>query len=127
MHEFISLGIATELGGVNGLYYLVRQELKDEIYFEKLNTIIQKFDLLIDKLDRIGDELQRLNDKCNELISATYKQIDLAVANSKKNEELLKSIDSNTALAAYHQERISTEENFQSWLLASYVDYEVKN
>ena len=120
MNEFIELGISTKLEGADGLYYLVRKELRMDQMQYKLDTIITKLDTLIDQQHSIYGELLNLNMKCDNMISATIRQTDAMLTQNhliNNQNKLLTNIESNTAIAAYNTERIAKEQEYQSYMI----------
>lgn len=120
MNEFIELGISTKLEGADGLYYLVRKELRMDQMQYKLDTIITKLDTLIDQQHSIYGELLNLNMRCDNMISATIRQTDAMLTQNhliSNQNKLLTDIESNTAIAAYNSERIAKEQEYQSYMI----------
>lgn len=113
MNEFIRLGIATKLQGADGLYYLIRKELRADELQHSLDEISNKLDVIINNQREIYSELLRMNNKCDNMISALYKSINIA----EKNNRLNQTIAENTSITAYESERIAQEERFQSFML----------
>lgn len=112
MYEFMSLGIATKLEGADGLYYLVRRELRADQMQYTLDEISFKLDTIIDNQHRIYGELTEINNKCDRIISETVKSAELAA----RNNEMLSVAVANTAITAYNSERIASEAKFQSYM-----------
>ena len=113
MNEFVSLGISNKLEGVDGLYYLIRQELRMDQFQYTLDEISSKLDTIIDNQHRLYGELKNLNTKCDTLISATVKTAQLAA----KNNQLLQQVVENTSITAYNSERIKAELRFQNYMM----------
>lgn len=112
MYEFMSLGISTKLEGADGLYYLVRRELRADQMQYTLDEISFKLDTIIDNQHRIYGELTDINNKCDRIISETVKSAELAA----RNNEMLNVAVANTAITAYNSERIASEAKFQSYM-----------
>ncbi len=110
MYKFVELGISDKLGGTDGLYYLVREELQWEELMRRLTEISDKLDMMIDNTSRLYEDLQRLNRRCDELVSYVVK-----------TSSALSNIERNTELTAYNTERIAQEEIFRNYLLAYYA------
>ena len=106
MDKFIRLGISNKLTGADGLYYLIMQELDKQVLQLTLFEIASKLDSLIDNQNRLYSEIYDLNHKCDKLIAATTHQVTV-----------LNNIQSNTALTAYHADRINRELEFQNFML----------
>lgn len=73
MDEYIRLGIATKLEGVDGLYYVIKQQLNFDQINANLNIIIDKLDVIIDKQTKIYHAIQALNTKCVSMVSELEK------------------------------------------------------
>ncbi|MBQ7574619.1 MAG: hypothetical protein IJT23_10220 [Clostridia bacterium] len=103
-HEFIRLGISRQLEGAQGLYYLIRKELRMDQMQRSLDDISRKLDEIIDNQREIYGEIVKMNNKCENMIQATLKM--------SKN---LNNIEQNTAISAYNSERILKEEEYQTF------------
>lgn len=106
MNEFLRLGIATKLTGVDGLYYLVREELRMDQMQASLDEISDKLDQIIDNQHRLHEQLVSMNEKCEQMI-----QIELY--NSKNLDKVIR----NTGVIAYNSERARRELEYQSFLM----------
>lgn len=73
MDEYIRLGIATKLGGVDGLYFVIKQQLNFDQINANLNVIIKKLDVIIDKQTQIYNAVQSMNFKCAQMVSELEK------------------------------------------------------
>ena len=73
MDEYLRLGIATKLTGVDGLYFVIKQQLNFDQINASLNVIIEKLDVIIDQQSQIYRSLQSLNAKCNSMVSELEK------------------------------------------------------
>lgn len=113
MNELISLNITTRLEGDNGLYDRVRKELREDVFYAKLEEISSKLDTIISQQDRIYNELLDIGSQCGQLIDATMKSAQIAVENNR----LLNEAVENTRISAYNSERIAVEERYQSMLM----------
>lgn len=113
MNELISLNISDNLYGVNGLYALVRKDLKDYQISCSLKNISEKLDLIIENQQEIKSELKQMNNTCDNILAQSLKSTDIML----KNNTLIDRIARNTELAAYNTERIACEESYQSFLL----------
>lgn len=117
MNEFARLGIATKLEGSDGLYYLVRQELRNDQFQYSLDEISRKLDKIISNQHVLYSELLGIESKCDRIISETTKSAQLAV----KNNQLLDTAVQNSSVAAYNSERIARELEFQNFMLSLHV------
>lgn len=113
MNEFIKLNISNHLEGTNGLYYLVRLELRADSFQYSLNEISQKLDQIIDRQHAIYNELCTANNQIDIMVAATVRSAKI----SAKNNKLLNEAVQNTSIAAYNSERISQELRYQNLLL----------
>ena len=113
MNEFIRLGISNHLEGADGLYYLVRQELRADQFQYTLDEISYKLDDIIDRQRDIYCELRNVNQRCDYLIDQTNKSVRLAAQNSL----LLSDAVAQTRITAYNTERIAKETEFQNYML----------
>lgn len=113
MHEFIRLGIATHLEGADGLYYLVRNELRADQFQCSIEEISCKLDTVIDKQREIYGVISDMNHRCDYLVEQTKKSIKL----SAQNNALLSSAVEQTKITAYNTERIAKETEFQNYML----------
>lgn len=112
MDEFMRLGIANKLGGANGLYYLVRQEMRGDRLQYSLDEISKKLDEIISNQHQIYYEITDMNNKCNKLISQAEKSAEI----SAKNNQLLDAAVANTSIAAYNSQRVKEELRFQNFM-----------
>lgn len=113
MNEFIRLGISNHLEGADGLYYLVRQELRADHFQHTLDEISYKLDDIIDRQREIYGELRNINHRCDYLIEQTNKSVHLAA----QNNSLLNDAVVQTKITAYNTERIAKETEFQNYML----------
>lgn len=113
MNEFIRLGISNHLEGSDGLYYLIRQELRADQFQYTLDEISYKLDDIIDSQREIYGELRNINRRCDYLIDQTNKSVRLAA----QNNSLLNDAVAQTRITAYNTERIAKETEFQNYML----------
>jgi hypothetical protein len=73
MDEYIRLGIATKLGGVDGLYFVIKQQLNFDQINANLNVIIKKLDVIIDKQTQIYNAIQTMNFRCSQMVGELEK------------------------------------------------------
>ncbi|MBR3817310.1 MAG: hypothetical protein IKJ27_11365 [Clostridia bacterium] len=107
MHEYISLGISNKLGGADGLYYLIMQELRWEQMQCTLDEISSKLDMIIDNQRQVYSDLKRMN---RESIGMIDKLID-GIKNINSNVNDLKTIEQ------YNGARIAREIEFQNFMM----------
>lgn len=112
MDEFMRLGISNHLSGVNGLYYLVRQEMRGDRLQYSLDEISRKLDEIISNQHQIYYEITNMNNKCTQLINQATKAAEV----SAKNNQLLNAAVANTSIAAYNSQRIKEELKFQNFM-----------
>ena len=113
MNELVRLGISNKLDGVDGLYYLTRQELKDYQMMCTLENISEKLDTIIENQRDIKNELRQVNITCDNMLSQAVRNAEeLARGNAIREQ-----IANNTAITAYNSQRILQEERYQSFLL----------
>ncbi len=110
MNEFARLGISRHLEGADGLYYLVRNELRFDQMNATLNDIAYSLDSIVDKQRELYAEVTSMNRRCDKMISLTLQ-------NAKNTERSLNRIAENTSIVAYNSERISQELAFQNFML----------
>lgn len=110
MNEFARLGISRHLEGADGLYYLVRNELRFDQMNATLNDIAYSLDSIVDRQRELYAEVTSMNRRCDKMISLTLQ-------NAKNTERSLNRISENTSIAAYNSERISQELAFQNFML----------
>ena len=110
MKDFVRLGISDKLEGADGLYYLVRQELRWDQMQATLEDISQKLDKIIDKQSQIYSELCAMENKSNRLVESVESAF-------RENANLLESVKTSAELATYHSERTAKEAEYQSFLM----------
>lgn len=112
MNEFLSLHITDKLEGSDGLYYLIRKELKFEVLNVTLKEISNKLDSIIDQESQLYSVLTGINNKCDRLVTNTQNSIALSIRNNELSEQTAR----NTEIAAYNTERSAKELEYQSML-----------
>lgn len=105
MNEFLQLGIATKLEGVDGLYYLIKRELRLDQFQYNLNEISTKFDTVIDQNSRIYGELCNINLSCMQMVQAVKQQAEEIARNNDLQQQAIVNLE----ISAYNQERINRE------------------
>ena len=108
MYDFLRLGITDKLTGADGLYYLIRKEIRWDILNTTLENISQKLDTIISNQDRIYHELCSINQKSDEIISQTGRLIAQGVERDKTLDE----IRQNSEITAYNAERTRVEQEY---------------
>ena len=119
MNDFARLGIATKLEGVDGLYYLVLQELRADCFQCTLNDISSKLDTLIDKQSMLYRAVVHIGAKVDSLAESIeretmmvmnqIKSLDNVSEQLKNSNELSKRILDNSKVNAYNSDRITKE------------------
>lgn len=112
MYEFIRLGIARELGGDKGLYYLIMQELRWDQLNCTLQEISNKLDQIINNQKLLYQELVNINHACDYLVENAVYSAKL-LADTKKQAE--KSAI-NSEVTAYNTTRCAAELEYQSFM-----------
>ena len=110
MKDFVRLGIADKLEGADGLYYLIRQELRWDQMQATLEDISQKLDKIIDKQSQIYSELCAMENQSNCLIESIESAF-------RENANLLESVKTSAQLTEHHSERTAKEAEYQSFLM----------
>ena len=101
MDEFFRLGVSRKLEGPDGLYYLVRQELRADQFQLTLEEISSKLDVIIDQQRDIYMALVDMNAKCDRMIQQAIK--------TSKKLDRLEDIAKSSEIAAYNSQRIAAE------------------
>lgn len=110
MNEFIRLGISNHFDGTDGLYYLVRQEIRSDRLQFTVDEINDKLDTIIDNQNRLFDELREIRNQGNRIIKETIRSAEIA----SKNNVALKNIECNTALDAYYTQQLNSELRYRN-------------
>jgi len=113
MHEFLNLGISTKLEGVDGLYYLIKQELRQDQMSCTLERIVEQLDTIIENQNEIKQDLKNIDRKCDRMLDETIKMS----AEVSKSKEYAKQTMENTATSAYYNERMDKELRYQSFIM----------
>lgn len=94
MANFFNLGISRKLEGTDGLYYLVRQELRADQFNASLQEISQKMDTIISKQSEIYRELLSIEEQNREIMreldngfSAVASSVSAAAKEAQKGME----------------------------------------
>lgn len=109
MHEFLRLKIATKLEGVDGLYYLIKKELRWDRLNDALNDISNKLDTIIDNQRDLFYEIRKMNSKCDEMI---YGLKDIA-ATINENTESINDLSVQSQVISYNTNRIAKEAEYR--------------
>ena len=112
MEEYIRLGISDHLGGVDGLYLLIQNRVRDEIAQATWNDISNKLSSLVDLHEDIRYELNQMNRKSDEMINLMERSVEQSARSNEINEE----IRENSAATAYNIERMRREEEIRDML-----------
>ena len=112
MYEFWRIGISRKLEGADGLYYLVRKEIKNDIMHMKIDEILRKLDQILDNQSAIYSKLTAINRKCDSMVKASVASLEYAAKNNKMAAKAVQ----NTELAAYNSERIAAELRYQNFI-----------
>ncbi len=112
MNYFLKMDFASELKGKNGLYFLVREELKDLRTQELLSEISNKLDIVAQQLSYISDQLYDIKKQCTYLTNSCLRIANEAAQSNKLQEKQLEI----SKAQLYVQERIEAEEGFNNWL-----------
>lgn len=98
MANFFNLGISRKLEGTDGLYYLVRQELRADQFNASLQEISSKMDTIISKQSEIYQELLHIEEQNRKIIRELengFSSVSSAVSSAAK--DVRKSGDSGVA------------------------------
>lgn len=98
MNELLSLNITDHFDGVDGLYYLVKNEMRMEKLQSSIDDVSRKLDYAINAMEHYKSYLLSMNDKCDRMVSSVVKMV------AQNNQ-----IAENTAITAYNTERIAKE------------------
>ncbi len=107
MNEFIKLGIANKLGGADGLYHLIMQELRWDQMQCSLDDISRKLDTIIDNQRMIYSDIKRMNRESSRMIDRLINGVN----NLNNNVNDLKAIEE------YNGARIARELEFQNYMM----------
>ena len=110
MNDFIRSEITTKLEGVDGLYYLIRKELRYDLMQLTLEDISLKLDSIIDNQSKIYRALCDMNDKSQQLISSIDKY-------TNDSTKLMENTKNYAELSAYNTDRIAREVEYQRFLM----------
>lgn len=77
MNEFLRLKITDHLGGTDGLYYLVKREIKTDRLQYTVDEINSKLDTIIDNQSRIYSDLLDMKNKGDRLIRETVRKAEI--------------------------------------------------
>ena len=118
MYDFLRLGISNKLEGADGLYYLVRQELRADEFQTTLSEMNQKLTTIINNQNRyyqqIMSTLSGLQNQCNALTNNVFQLSQTAAETNRQ----LDQIEYNSNVSNYLSSRILAEERYQSYLLS---------
>lgn len=104
MKDFLSLSICTKLEGTDGLYYMIRKELRWDTLETSLSRISSQLDRSIATERAILDNLHEYQRRSEEMISRVL-------------DDIQRGIHSSTAIATYNAERVRKEIEYQNHFL----------
>ena len=81
-----------------------------------LQEIVSGFNRIIAEGHLLRAELSAMNQRCDQVIKASINQSATIANGLHSQNEILESIRSNTAIAAYNSERTAKEAEYQSYL-----------
>lgn len=123
MNELVTIEAATQLKGADGLYYLVRKELRMDNLENILNGISEKIDTIISQNNRLHSEIVRMNTNSTNLCNDVIREIKANTETQRQVESIVKGIDKNTkasscsnAITAYNTERLRKEMEYQKFM-----------
>lgn len=76
--NFFSLGIARKFDGTDGLYYLVRKELRADQFHASLQDISEKLDTIVSKQSEVYRELAEINQSTRAMCQEAVTQFESA-------------------------------------------------
>lgn len=127
MFDFMRLGIATKLEGADGLYYLIRKELRYDQMQATMDEISAKLDTIIDQNSMIYNELKKIESKCNTIVANTAQiarnvaqiatNTDNINSQLQKGNEKLNQIQKSTEISNYILERTRKEQEYQNYFI----------
>ena len=114
MSDYFNLGISRHLDGTDGLYFLVRKELRADQFNASLQEISNKLDTLINKQSDIYRELCDMNRNCQELITNLIEHAECvaSVATTAASDAMKAIAKNNTKAAEYIASRIETTNSY---------------
>ena len=123
MNELISIEAATQLKGSNGLYYLVRKELRQDNLEGILNGISDKLNTIISQNNRLHSELMHMNQESVRLSGKILSELKETSKTQMEMNDSMRAIERNTryssysdALTAYNTTRMRKELEYQTFL-----------
>ncbi|MBQ3068818.1 MAG: hypothetical protein IJD01_02585 [Clostridia bacterium] len=106
MYEYARLGISNHLDGVDGLYNLTENALRQDQFYLKMEEISQKLSTIIDNQHAIYEELRNLNRTCNRIVQSVESL-------SGQIGDLRKEVADHNRISEYNQERMLNELEYQ--------------
>lgn len=123
MNELISIEAATQLKGSNGLYYLVRKELRQDNLEGILNGISDQLNTIISQNNRLHNELMLMNQESVRLSGKILSELKETSKAQMEMNNSMRSIERNTryssysnALTSYNTTRMRKELEYQAFL-----------
>ena len=123
MYELISIEAATQLKGSNGLYYLVRKELRQDNLEGILNGISDQLNTIISQNNRLHNELMLMNQESVRLSGKILSELKETSKAQMEMNNSMRSIERNTryscysnALTSYNTTRMRKELEYQAFL-----------
>ncbi len=110
MKDYIRLNISTHLEGVDGLNYLIRQEIRWDLLQMTVEEIYNKLDELIEINKYIFSSLSELNNKCDKLVAS----VDNVAREVSRSNRVLQEIQQVESLNAYYNERAAKELEYRN-------------
>lgn len=116
MKELMAIGAATRLTGLDGLYYLVRKELRQDNLEQILNGISSQLNTMINQNNRLRYELNEINQNGKELYRRIIEEAKVVRETQSALQSSMKTIEQNTnasccsnSITAYNAERMRKE------------------
>ena len=123
MYELISIEAATQLKGSNGLYYLVRKELRQDNLEGILNGISDQLNTIISQNNRLHNELMLMNQESVRLSGKILSELKETSKTQMEMNNSMRAIERNTryssysnALTSYNTTRMRKELEYQAFL-----------
>ena len=116
MFDYYKLGISRKLEGTDGLYYLVRQELRADQFNASLQDISSKMSTLIKGQSEVYRELCEANNRSAKMIGELINHVDNMSSNMISEAVNIRGeIAKGTQVAAYTAKRMEAEISYLSY------------
>lgn len=112
MSDFIRLGISTNLEGVNGLYYLIRQEVRADVFQASLSNIGNQLNSMNNYERAILQELQKQKENSSIMITNSVSSLNQTSPILYNDEQYIKRTINSSDITKYIQSRIRTEKEY---------------